>query len=145
MQDWMIWAAVAGIVVIFELFTGTFYLLMMALGLIAGSVSAAAGLGSALQLIVAAAVGAAATMRLHRSKYGKRHAVNPAHDPDINLDIGRSIAVDAWQLPADGPCRARVMYRGAPWDVELQPGASCVPGVFRICEIRGSRLIVAPQ
>jgi hypothetical protein len=28
------------------------------------------------------------------------------------------------------------------WDVELAPGVAAAPGVFRIREIRGSRLIV---
>jgi hypothetical protein len=37
---------------------------------------------------------------------------------------------------------ARVMYRGAMWDVELAPGQAAAPGVFTIREVRGSRLIV---
>ena len=36
MEDWMIWFGMAGILVISEIFTGTFYLLMIALGSLAG-------------------------------------------------------------------------------------------------------------
>ena len=33
MTDWIAWFVAAGILVIFEVFTGTFYLLMIAVGL----------------------------------------------------------------------------------------------------------------
>jgi hypothetical protein len=39
--------------------------------------------------------------------------------------------------------KARVMYRGAMWDVELEAGAAAQPGSFIIREVRGNRLIVA--
>lgn len=33
MDDWMTWFVLAGVLVVLELFTGTFYLLMIAVGL----------------------------------------------------------------------------------------------------------------
>ncbi|MGH8809870.1 MAG: NfeD family protein, partial [Noviherbaspirillum sp.] len=36
MADWMIWFSLAGILVISEMFSGTFYLLMIGIGLAAG-------------------------------------------------------------------------------------------------------------
>ncbi|HCN90871.1 MAG TPA: NfeD family protein, partial [Oxalobacteraceae bacterium] len=36
MTDWIVWSVLAGILVILELFTGTFYLLMIAIGFAAG-------------------------------------------------------------------------------------------------------------
>ena len=57
MADWMMWLAAAGIVVILEMFSGTFYLLMIAVGLASGALAALAGLEPQLQLIIAAAVG----------------------------------------------------------------------------------------
>jgi membrane protein implicated in regulation of membrane protease activity len=146
MADWSYWLAAAGVTVILELFSGTFYLLMIAIGLAAGAAAALFGLGEAVSLLVAAVVGVAATVVLRRSRYGKQQQrVQAERDPNVNLDIGQTINVPAWQ---DGA--ARVMYRGALWDVELDSGASGAasdgvpsPGRYTIREVRGSRLIVA--
>lgn len=137
MPDWMLWAVGAGVLVVLELFSGTFYLLMIAIGMGAGALAALARVDMPGQTLVAAIVAALATLLLRRSRYG-RTAQRPAtENPDVNLDIGQSVNVPAWQ---DGA--ARVMYRGAMWDVELAPGEAPRPGVFKIREVRGSRLIV---
>lgn len=139
MADWMNWFVAAGVVVILELFTGTFYLLMIAIGLAFGGAAALLGMGEPLPTVVAAVVGLVATGLLHRSRFGRpARQVSAARDPNVNIDIGQSLKVDAW----DGG-KARVMYRGALWDVELGPGAVPQAGNFRIVEVQGSRLIVA--
>ena len=138
MADWMVWSAVAGVLIVLELFTGTFYLLMMALGLLFGALAAWLGAGMPLQTIAAAVVGIVATGLLHRSRWGRRPKIDPARDQNVNLDIGQYLKVDAWH---EG--HARVLYRGALWDVDLGPGAQPQAGDFRIVEMRGSRLIVA--
>jgi membrane protein implicated in regulation of membrane protease activity len=138
MTDWMSWLIAAGVLVIAELFTGTFYLLMVAAGLGAGGLAALAGANGPTQTLVAAAVGLAATAILHRSRFGKPAKGEATRDRNVNLDIGQRIVVAEWQ---DG--RARVMYRGALWDVELGPGALPQAGDFRIVEVLGNRLIVA--
>jgi membrane protein implicated in regulation of membrane protease activity len=139
MSDWSYWLAAAGVTVILELFSGTFYLLMIAIGLVAGAVAAFLGLGEVAALLIAAVVGVAATFVLRRSRYGKQQQrVQAERDPNVNLDIGQTVNVPAWQ---DGA--ARVMYRGALWDVELAPGSTAAPGPYTIREVRGSRLIVA--
>jgi membrane protein implicated in regulation of membrane protease activity len=79
-----------------------------------------------------------ATGVLHRSRFGKPAKTNPARDHNVNLDIGQRVTVPTWQ---DG--RARVMYRGALWDVELGQGAVPHAGDFKIVEVQGSRLIVS--
>jgi len=138
MTDWMVWLAAAGVLVVLELFTGTFYLLMMALGLVFGAVAAWLGAGMPAQTIAAAVVGILATGVLHRSRFGRRPRMDAARDQNVNLNIGQRLAVDSWQSG-----HARVMYRGALWDVELGPGAQPQAGDFRIVEVQGSRLIVA--
>jgi len=140
MADWMLWAIGAGALVILELFSGTFYLLMIAIGMSAGALTALARVDMPGQTLVAAVVAAIATLLLRRSRYGKTAHVRAEANPDVNLDIGQTVNVQAWQ---DGS--ARVMYRGAMWDVELAPGETAAPGVFRIREVRGSRLIVGLQ
>ncbi|MGZ3237046.1 MAG: NfeD family protein, partial [Burkholderiaceae bacterium] len=82
MADWIVWLGLAGIVVICELFTGTFYLLMIGIGLIAGGLAAFVGFNLELQFIIAAVIGIAATYALRRSRYGKSHKVDSARDPN---------------------------------------------------------------
>jgi membrane protein implicated in regulation of membrane protease activity len=143
MTEWNVWFALAGSMVVLEMFTGTFYLLMIALGLAAGGLAALAGLASAWQFIAAAVVGAAATFSLRRSGLGKREKIDAAQDPAINLDIGQTVAVHEWIITPDGLSTARVMYRGAMWDIELAHGAIAREGMFIIREVRGNRLVVA--
>lgn len=139
MADWTFWLVAAGATAILELFTGTFYLLMIAIGLATGALAALAGAGTPAQTLVAALVGLVATAVLRRSKFGRPTRSDTARDPNVNLDIGQTVNVAHWK---DGT--ARVMYRGAQWDVELAPGAHATPGQYTIREVRGSRLIVAP-
>ena len=143
MAEWSYWLVAAGAAVIVELFIGTFYLLMIAIGLAAGALAALLGLGLAAQTLAAALVGVGATVVLRRSRFGKTGTrAQAGRDPNINMDIGQKVNVPAWQ---DGA--ARVMYRGALWDVELDRSASehaiPTPGQYTIREVRGSRLIVA--
>ncbi len=143
MAQWMIWSILAAVLVILELFSGTFYLLMVAVGLAAGAIAAFAGLSLEVQIIIAAVVGVVATSILHRSKFGKSDRTDAARDPNINIDIGQTLQIDAWNEGAGGHPSARVMYRGAQWDVDLAPHAQAIPGSFTIREIRGSRLVVS--
>jgi membrane protein implicated in regulation of membrane protease activity len=138
MADWMGWLVAAGVLVILELFTGTFYLLMIASGLAVGGVVALAGAAAPVQAIGAAVVGVLATGLLHRSRFGHPAKTDARRDRNVNLDIGQRVTVPAWD---NG--RARVMYRGALWDVELTHGAAPHAGEFRIVEVQGSRLVVA--
>lgn len=138
MADWMGWLVTAGVLVILELFTGTFYLLMIAIGLAIGGIVALAGASPPLQAIAAAVVGVLATGLLHRSRLGHPAKTDARRDRNVNLDIGQRVTVPAWD---NG--RARVMYRGALWDVELTQGIAPHAGEFRIVEVQGSRLVVA--
>jgi membrane protein implicated in regulation of membrane protease activity len=144
LNDAMIWLAMAGVLVIVEIFTGTFYLLMIAVGMLAGALVAWLGLNNPSQVLVTALVGVVSCLILNRwrARSGKRTAAN---DPDINLDIGQPVRVDAWQGEGNGIWHARVLYRGAQWDVDLESGQEALPGVFVIREVRGSRLVVAPR
>ncbi|MFV0681337.1 NfeD family protein [Ottowia sp.] len=136
MADSTIWWIIAGVLVVLELTTGTFYLLMLALGAAAGALVAHAGAGITVQLVVAAAVGGVAAYLGHL--WRKRH---PIHAAAIDvLDVGETVQIDAWQ--ADGT--AQIRYRGAPWVAVLRPGAAQQLGTHRITELMGSRLVVEP-
>ncbi len=137
MNELLVWLVLAGVLVVFELLTGTFYVLMIAIGMACGAVAAWLGFGLPVQMVVAAVVGVIATGLLHRSRLGRPARGDAASDPNVNIDIGQSVQVDTW---ANG--RARVMYRGAMWDVQLAPGALAEAGYFRIVEVQGNRLVL---
>ncbi|RXZ38924.1 NfeD family protein [Oxalobacteraceae bacterium CAVE-383] len=141
MEHWSIWILLAGVLLAAELFTGTFYLLMLAFGMVAGGAAAYAGMATEWQLIAAAVVGIAATVALRRSRFGKLRKQAAERDPNVSMDIGQLIVIDTWQR-VGASYVARVPYRGALWDVDLESGSNPLPGQFRILEIRGSRLIV---
>lgn len=138
MADWIMWLVAAGVLVALELFSGTFYLLMVAAGALAGALVAFLRIDLPGQMLAAALVGSVATVLLRRSRYAKTARMEAARDPNVNLDIGQTLHVAHWEEGA-----ARVMYRGALWDVELAPGAPAQAGVFTIRSVRGSTLIVS--
>lgn len=136
-----IWFVAAVVLVIVELNTGTFYLLMVAVGLAAGGLGALLGLSPAAQTLVAALVAAVLIAGLRRTRFGKLRRGNAAADPDVNIDIGQELDVPAW----DANRRARVPYRGADWNVELAPDCAAAPGRYRIVAVHGSTLVVSPR
>ena len=138
MSDSTLWWLLAGAAVALELFTGTFYLLMLAVGMVAAALAAHAGASMALQLTVAAVLGSAAVVGWYLIK--KRRASDPSARAmrSVNLDVGEVIQVDEWL--ADGT--ANVKYRGAQWSVILRPGNTPTPGSYRVAELVGSRLLV---
>lgn len=142
MTEWMMWPVVAGVLVVMELFSGTFYLLMIAIGLAAGGAAAWLDYGGVTQMVVAALVGSAAILLLRSQRVGMDHAVATGRDPNVNLDIGQSLQVTKWADAGNGTYTSRAMHRGAHWDVvcisHVQPAA----GRFVIIEIQGSQLIV---
>ncbi|OGB23480.1 MAG: NfeD family protein [Burkholderiales bacterium RIFCSPLOWO2_02_FULL_57_36] len=143
MSDWIIWFVLAAVLVILEMATGTFYLLMLGVALAAGGIAAWSGFSAEWQLLVAAVVGAAAIFGLRKSRFGKARKIDTAKDPNVNLDVGQTVAIEEWTSIPDGACTARVMYRGALWNIELAPGSFARPGSFIIREVRGNRLIVS--
>ena len=138
MADSTVWWLLAGAAVAVELMTGTFYLLMLAIGLAAAALAAHAGAALTLQLVTAAVVGGGAVAGWHLLR-GRRPAPPPAAaNPDVNLDVGETLVVDTWQ--PDGT--AQVRYRGANWTVTHLPGVAPATGLHRVREIVGNRLVV---
>jgi membrane protein implicated in regulation of membrane protease activity len=142
MADSTLWWVLAGMAVVAELLTGTFYLLMLALGLAGGAVAAHLGLPPAQQLVCAAVLGAGAVAVLQKVRPRPHRDVQPQADADMNMDIGQSLQVDLWTGRT-----AQASYRGAQWSVELIDGydtTAAQPGSFRICEVVGNVLRVEP-
>lgn len=138
MADSTIWWLLAGAAVAIELLTGTFYLLMLAIGLAAGALAAHAGLGLPLQLVVAAAVGGGAVAGWHLKRQGRPREPDAGANPNVNLDVGETVHVTAWSPDHT----ATVRYRGANWTVVAAAGTPLESGLFRVREVSGSRLVV---
>lgn len=140
-----IWWLLVGITVAAELMTGTFYLLMLAIGLVAGAVAAHLNAPLNTQLLLAAVVGAGSVALWHWRRQNRAaaqtQAQSEAQNPDLHLDVGERVQVLVWQ--ADGT--ARVQYRGATWQVRAEAGTLTQPGTFRIVGVQGNALIVRAE
>lgn len=135
-----VWWILAGVSVALELATGTFYLLMLALGFAAGAIGAHLGLGATAQIVVAAVVGSGATALWHWRRSKQPAAVDSAANRDVNLDIGERVPVTAWA--EDGT--ARVQYRGSVWMARLAPGERAEAGPHVVRAVEGNWLVLAP-
>jgi membrane protein implicated in regulation of membrane protease activity len=134
------WWVAAGVLVAAELATGTFYLLMIALGLATAAVAAHLGLGLTAQIAAGAIVAASATAIWHWRRAQAPASAPAAQNRDVNLDIGERVQVSAWAQ--DGT--ARVQYRGSQWTARLQPGATPRPGEHRVTAVEGNWLVLTP-
>lgn len=139
MAESTVWWLLAGAAIAVELVTGTFYLLMIALGLAAGALAAHLGLSMVAQMAVAALLGGGAVAVWHWQR-SQRPAPLPANaNSDVNLDIGEAVQVAQWN--DDGT--ATVKFRGAQWTaVPANPAEAALPGHFRIKEMLGNRLVI---
>jgi membrane protein implicated in regulation of membrane protease activity len=137
MSAWVWWFVLGFALLIAELTTGTFYLLVIAVAFAAAGLTSMFGMPFVVQLVVAAGIGLAGSLWLRNSRFGRMGARNSA-EPLQSLDVGQVIRIEQWT-----PSRtARAAYRGAQWDVELAPGEDAAPGDFVIRDVLGNRLIV---
>jgi membrane protein implicated in regulation of membrane protease activity len=138
------WWILALVMVVLELLTGTFYLLVLAFGCAGGAIAAMLGAGVSIQFLVSALVcllGWAFLRKRQRSDLQQRP--EPQADSAVNLDIGELILVSSW----DELGASTVDYRGAKWQSELAPGLQVdgmTAGAYKIVKIVGNRLILRP-
>ncbi|MFZ4288951.1 NfeD family protein [Variovorax sp. HJSM1_2] len=140
MQQTTLWWLIAGAAVALELVTGTFYLLMLAVGFAAAALAAYAGAGLTTQLVVAGIVGGGSVVSWYfvRKRRGGKNLPASAN-PNVNQDIGAAVYVDTWRADGTGS----TSYRGAQWTVALHdPSAQTSVGTYRVVEVVGNRLLV---
>ena len=137
MSESTIWWLLAGAAVGIEMVTGTFYLLMLAIGLAAAAIASHLGLPLTWQLVAAAVVGGGAVVLWHTLR-GRQPSKLPAQsNADVHMDIGEPVYVDTWNL--DGT--ASVKYRGSNW-AAITHGSAPSVGQHRIKELLGNRLVL---
>ncbi|MFN4266807.1 MAG: NfeD family protein [Aquabacterium sp.] len=131
------WCLIAAFLVALELASGTFYLLMLSAGAVAGAICAWLGGSGPAQAFWAAVVGIGSVAAWHA--YRVKH-VPPAQE-DMNLDAGQSVQVTHWN--EDGT--TQVQYRGAAWTASYAGSDQPQAGAHQIQSVQGTRLVLTRQ
>ncbi|HUQ77224.1 MAG TPA: NfeD family protein [Burkholderiales bacterium] len=120
MDPALLWLIVAMVLVIAELLSGTFYLIMLALAGFGAAGAAYLGQAFPVQCVVAAVLAAAGCYGVHvyRSRSGGKRMAP--------IDAGMPASFESW-LDA-GARLARVRYRGASWDARVEGTEMMEPG-----------------
>ncbi len=142
-MDWTAptwWWLAAGVLVGAELLSGTFYLLMLALGCAAAALAAHLGANAVGQIAVAAITGAGATAAWHFKRARSPRSAPAASNPDVNIDIGQRVMVRSWAANRS----AQVHYRGSTWSARLADAAAPRAGEHVIVAVSGNQLHLAP-
>jgi membrane protein implicated in regulation of membrane protease activity len=108
MDPALIWAITGLALVIAELLTGTFYLLMLGVAAFGAAGTAWLGYDFPAQLIVAAVIAAVGCYAVHAYRENNRASFENWIDPGARL--------------------ARVRYRGASWDARVEGLEALEPG-----------------
>jgi membrane protein implicated in regulation of membrane protease activity len=136
------WWVAAGIAIAAELGTGTFYLLMMALGLAAGAIAAHFGLSVPVQFVAAAIGGGGSTAFWYWRKRARNGTERAVHENrNVNLDIGERVHVAQWASDRT----AHVQYRGSSWVARLAEGAAPASGEHTVTAVEGNWLVLSPS
>src|SRR5258706_13993105 len=130
------WLIAGLILVIAELATGTFYLLVLGVAAFAGAGVAYAGGALVWQSLASAAVAVAGVVWVHQ--YRKRTGVSPME----GLAGGPPATFESWINKGAG--HARVKYRDTLWDAQVAGDASGEPGeVLYVTSVDGNTIKVS--
>ncbi len=131
---YLVWLIAGFVLVILELVTGTFYLLVLGIAAFAGAAAAFFGGAFWVQALSAAIVAVSGVLWAY-----KRH-LSDAVPAMKSLDAGQPVRFESWvNCPAG---HARVRYRDVSWDATLE-GDAVAGDVFYVLSIDGNTLKVA--
>lgn len=137
MEPYLVWILTAIGLVIVELLSGTFYLLVLGVAATGGAALAYAGAGFWAQAVVATVIAALGVVFVHRNR------ATAAEAKAINaIDVGQRVTLESWVNESEG--LARVHYRGTLWDAKVVGGRS-QGTTFYIRGVDGSTLHIAPE
>ncbi len=131
------WLIIAGILLIAEMLSGTFYLLMLAIAAVCAWFALLLGLDFLNQTVVFLICAAILTVLTRRYRY----RLNARNRPNLaeNLDAGQIITVHEW-IEGIG----HTHYRGTQWAVQMDhPDGQPLPdGSYRIVRLDGTQIRV---
>ena len=130
------WGIAAAVLIGLELVTGTFYLLMLALGTIVGAVAYLIGLSFNWQIVCAALTAAVATGLWHFKRYKNPRSKIYFENKNALIDIGETVEVVHWNPDQT----TKVRYRGAEWSALWIGEGEPQTGRCTISAIKGSQL-----
>jgi membrane protein implicated in regulation of membrane protease activity len=138
MDSSVIWLILGLILVTVELIAGTFYLLVLGVSALAGSLAAYLEFGFSVQAILASLVGVVGVFIVNRWRGNRKYFPQGTN----NMDIGQPVVFESWTN--ETARLARVKYRGTSWDAHLMGNVGAqVNDVLYICGADGSRLEVS--
>ncbi len=138
MDSALAWLVAGIVLIVAELVTGTFYLLVLGVAALVAAAVAYAGAAFLIQVIVAGVIAVAGVFWIR----GRRRALATPAMP--GLDVGQPVTLDSWINRDDR--LARVKYRDALWDAVVEGEFRGEAGeVFYIRAVAGNTLRVAKQ
>ena len=138
MDSSLAWLVAGIVLIVAELATGTFYLLVLGVAALIAAAVAYAGAGFVMQVMVAGAIAIAGIFWIRARKQAL------AAQPMPGLDVGQPVTLDSWVNRDDR--LARVKYRDALWDAIVEGECRGEAGeVFYIRTVAGNTLRVAKQ
>jgi membrane protein implicated in regulation of membrane protease activity len=123
MEPYLVWILVGLALVIVELVSGTFYLLVLGVGAFAAAAAAALGAPLLVEVAIAGVVAVAGAWMVRN--WHKKNQHRPGEASSNAIDIGQTASFEAWIDQGKG--LARVKYRGASWDAVVPGGATPQP------------------
>lgn len=137
MELWVLWVIVGLVLVIAELVTGTFYLLVLGVGAFAAAVVASVGANTLIQALVGGAVAIGGAWFVHH--WHEAHRRKDEGRANF-LDRGQPVVLEGWANEAAG--LARVKYRGTSWDARLAAASRPTPGATLYIEGQEGQTLV---
>ena len=113
MATYLLWAIAGFVLVIAELLTGTFYLLVFGVAALVGALVAFLGGAVWLQVVSTAAASLVGVYLVHR--WWQKHPKDSKSEN--SLDVGQTVIFERWVNEAGKI--ARVRYRGSSWDAKV--------------------------
>jgi membrane protein implicated in regulation of membrane protease activity len=136
MDHSLAWAIVGFVLVITELMTGTFYLLMLGVAAFGAALVAWLGQDFGVQAVVAAVISALGCYGVHLYRAKNRGAGMAP------IDAGMPATFEGW-IDA-GSRLARVRYRGATWDAQVEGAEGVEPGAtLFVLAVNGNTLKIS--
>ncbi len=141
MHDYLIWAIVGFGLIIAELVTGTFYLLVLGIAGLAAAIVAFFGGDFWLQALTGGAVALLGVYLVHVWRQRNPKEAQGSND----LDRGQVVVLESWIDPAARV--ARVKYRGSSWDARVEGEARESDTLYITGQQNGQLLVsaVRPQ
>ena len=122
MDEDFLWAILGLSLIIIELITGTFYLLMLGIAALGAALAAWLGQSFPVQAMVAAMISALGCYGVH--VYRAKTAIEQMP----HVDAGQPASFENWV--DEGARLARVRYRGASWDALVEGEAAVAAGAM---------------